>query len=394
VNKSWDVIIVGLGAVGSAALYQLARRGVKALGLDRFHPPHDRGSSHGETRITRLAVGEGEQYVQFVRRSHEIWRELEAETRKPLLRQVGALIYGRLSGRTQTHGVEDFLQTTIAVAQRHGIRHELLDSTALAERFPQFIMHGSELGYFEPEAGFVYPEACIAAQLSLAKAQGAELRLDEKVLRWEFFASGVRVITERGQYEGGRLILCSGPWIRDLLPELSASIQPFRQVQFWFKPEGPPGHFTPDQMPVFIRVPDAETEMFYGFPAVPGSAGGLKLAGEQFVTSTRADALDREVGRAEVQGMHALASPHIRISPQCLRTAACLYTVTPDSHFVIDHHPHTDLVWFASACSGHGFKHSAAVGETLAELASSGKTRFDLEPFRMQRFADRRGRDA
>ena len=154
-------------------------------------------------------------------------------------------------------------------------------------------MHGGELGYFEPDAGFVYPEACIAAQLSTAKAQGAESRLDEKVLRWELLDSGVRVLTERGQYEGSRLILCSGAWIRELLPELSASIQPFRQVQFWFKPEGPPGHFAPDQMPVFIRVPDAATEMFYGFPAVPGSAGGLKLAGEQFVTSTQADALER-----------------------------------------------------------------------------------------------------
>jgi sarcosine oxidase len=380
-----DVIVAGAGAVGSAALYQLARRGVKALAFDRFHPPHDRGSSHGETRITRLALGEGEHYVPFVRRSHEIWRELESETGETLLRQVGGLIYGRQSRRTRTHGADDFLNTTIAAALHYGIAHEVINSAEIASRFPPFKLQGDEWGYYEPEAGYVHPEACIAAQLKLARRHGAALQTSERVLRWETNGSSVIVDTDRGRYEAGHLILCAGPWLAEM-PFLQRRAQIFRQVLFWFETEEPPDDFAPERMPIFIRVPDAETEMFYGFPAVNGPGGGIKIAREQYDAPGSPDAVSAAVSQAEVEKMHAVASPYLRISSRCLRALDCKYTVTPDFHFIIDHHPDSDRVWFASACSGHGFKHSAAVGEALAEMAATGQTKLDLRQFRMDRF--------
>jgi sarcosine oxidase len=380
-----DVIVAGLGAVGSATVYQLTRRHAKVLGLDRFHPPHDRGSSHGETRITRLALGEGDHYVPFVRRSHEIWRELEAATGRSLMRNVGGLIYGSPSRRAPAHGAGDFLQTTIDVAKRHGIAHEVLDAARLSDRFPQFRLRGDETGYFEPEAGYVHPEACIAAQLEQARAAGAQIRTGEQVLDWQAGREGVCVTTDRSRYEADRLVLCAGSWLPGLVKPLAPKARVFRQVLFWFEPDGPRGQFAPDRMPVFVRVPDAQTEMFYGFPMIENSRG-LKIAGEQFDIPTSPDDVETEVQDEEKSAMHALASPHVRISTRCVRAVVCKYTVTPDFGFVIDRHPESERVWFASACSGHGFKHSAAVGEALAEMALAGNSRFDLSAFRLDRF--------
>ena len=381
-QRKWDVIVVGLGAVGSATAYQLSRRHPKVLGLDRFHPPHNRGSSHGETRITRLALGEGEHYVPFVQRSHEIWRELEAATGRSLMRNVGGLIYGSSSNRTSAHGASDFLQTTIEVAKRQSIAHEVLDAAKLGKRFPQFHLRGDETGYYEPEAGYILPEACIATQLELAHTQGATIRTGEQVLDWQARGDGVRVTTDRGLYEADRLILCAGPWLPDLVKPLAPRVKVFRQTLFWFQPDGPPDMFSPDRMPIFIRVPDAQTQMVYGFPLINAS-GGLKVAGEQFDRAIGPDDVGDEIHQAAKSAMYELASPHVRISPHCVRATACKYTVTPDFGFVIDRHPDNERMWFASACSGHGFKHSAAVGEALAEMTLNGSSRLDLSRFKL-----------
>jgi sarcosine oxidase len=386
VDRTADVIVAGLGAVGSAALYQLARRGVKALGLDRFQPPHDRGSSHGDTRITRLALGEGPQYVQFARRSHEIWRELEATTGRTLLREVGGLVFGSTSAHGQAHGSQDFLQTTIDVAREHGIPHEVLDIQSLRQRFPQFRFRDDERGCFERTAGFVHPETCIAAQLEVAARLGAEVRADEQVIGWKTSGDNVEVRTNHARYETPRLILTAGAWLPQLVPELGRHARVFRQVLFWFEPDGRHEDFTPARMPIYIRVPDAGTNMFYGFPAINGPGGGLKIAGEQFDRTTAPDDTKSEVTAEEITAMHAVASPHLRITSQCVRTVVCKYTVTSDFHFIIDYTPGSERVWFASACSGHGFKHSAAVGEALAESVMGCQGRFDLSPFRLERF--------
>jgi sarcosine oxidase len=379
-----DVIVVGLGAVGSAALYQLARRGIAVLGMDRWVPPHARGSSHGDTRITRLALGEGAPYVQFARRAHEIWRALEAQSGTTLLRQVGCLIYGSQSGGGGAHGRGDFLAETIAVARRQDIAHELLDATALARRYPQFRWSGDERGCFEPSGGFVHPEACIATQLALAARHGARQLTGEQVRDWTVDGNGVTVRSERTTYRAAKLILAAGAWLPDLVPALARQARVCRQVMFWFRPDGDPAEFRAGAMPVFVRLPDATAAMFYGFPVVD-EAAGIKIAGEQFERAAAPDAIDDTVATTESAAMYALAGPHLRIGRECLRAVACKYTVTPDFQFIIDRAAESDRVWFASACSGHGFKHSAAVGEALAEIAAQGSTHFDLSPFRLAR---------
>jgi sarcosine oxidase len=385
-QKTWDVMVAGVGAIGSAALFQLARRGASVLGIDRFHPPHDRGSSHGDTRITRLALGEGGQYVQFARRSHEIWRELEADTGRMLLREVGCLVYGSTERCGRAHGAADFLQTTIGVAQRHAIPHEVLDAAALRGRFPQFSFRGDERGCYEHTAGFVHPEKCIAAEIEVAQRHGADLRTGEQVLGWEKNGEAVRVTTDKGSYEGGRLIVCAGAWLPGLVPDLARRAKVFRQVLFWFETEAPRERFAPERMPVFIRVPDSGTDMFYGFPAIDGPDGGMKVAGEQFEKTDAPDEVSMVVTDEEVRAMHAVAAPHVPITSRCVKTVVCKYTVTPDFDFVIDRHPDCDRIWLASACSGHGFKHSAAVGEALAEAVLGRGSGFDLAPFGLGRF--------
>jgi len=379
----WDIIIVGTGAVGSAALYQAAKRGAKVLGIDRFHPPHTLGSSHGDTRITRVALGEGARYVQFARRSHEIWRELEAEgSQEELLRACGCLIFGAGHGPRAAHGAADFLASTIQVAKEQGIPHEVLSGDELPARFPQFRWQGDELACYEPGGGFVRPERCIDAQIHAARRFGAVTRFGETLVRWEKAGSGVRVTTDRGTHDAGALILTTGAWMPRTAASLAGRARIYRQVLHWFHPDGPREVFTPERMPVYIRAHGSLSDMFYGFPAIDGPNGGMKLAGEQFSEESNPDRTRPEVSGAEIQAMHAAASPVVRISPRSVRAVVCKYTVTPDFHFVIDRLPGSECVWGASACSGHGFKHSAAVGEALAQAAIGETSGYDLSSFR------------
>ena len=346
--------------MGSASLYQLARRGADVIGIDRFHPPHDQGSSHGESRITRQAIGEGEEYVPFVLRSHEIWRELEAETGESLLFQVGGLLMTRESGGARHHGQGDFVGRSIAAAQRFGIAHEVLRSPEIQHRFPPFRLVGDEIGYYEPGAGYICPERCVAAQLNRARAHGADMRTGEIVLRIEPNAADVEVVTDRERYSAARVIVTAGAWAPALLGgEFAKRLGVYRQVLYWFAPDTPAA-FAPGVFPIFIWIHGAApTDHFYGFPLV---SEGIKLAREQFAETTDPEHVSREVSPAEIADMYAT---HIRgrlsgISDRCLRAETCLYTATPDSRFVIDRHPDSDRILVVSPCSGHGFKHSPA----------------------------------
>ena len=378
-------IVIGLGAVGSAALHYLAARGAKVLGLDRYAPPHDCGSSHGETRMTRVALGEGPEFIPLVRRSHELWRELEAATGRQLLHQIGGLIFGTSSHMAETHGAPDFLGTTRAMARAHGIPHEMLDAPAIAERFPQFRLRGGEIGYFEPEAGYLAPEACILAHLEEARRLDANIRTGETVIRWESRGRTVRVVTDRATYEASRLILTAGPWLPHFLDILPRRTAVFRQTTFWFEPDGPVEDFQADRLPVFVRLPDADSNMFYGFPVVDSSTGGIKVASEQFERTCTPDSMERGVTDTEIAAMHRMVAPHLRITNRCLRALACPYTVTPNFRFIIDHLPDAENIWFASACSGHGFKHSPAIGEALADLATTGRSNVGVSSFSLRR---------
>lgn len=383
----FDAIVIGLGAMGSAAAYHLAKAGVRVLGIDRHDPPHSFGSSHGDTRITRLAVGEGEEYVALVRRSHALWRDIEAETGRHLLEQCGGLIMGVENGHSQ-HGAADFVRRTIDIATRNAIPHERLTTDDIRARFPQFNMIDGTFGYFEPEAGYLRPEECVQAQHELARRHGAVLHTDERVLSWHSNGNAVTVTTSRTFYSAARLVICAGPWIRELLPGYRELFSVHRQVMFWFDLADQNFYDAYRELPIHIWVygslPD---EMVYGFPAIDGPAGGVKVAGEQFVTTTEPDAMRRTVEQEEIDRTyeHLIRDNYSGLGPRCVRATACLYTVTPDFRFVIDSHPEHDNVVIASPCSGHGFKHSAAIGEALAQLTVDGTTTIDLTPFRLHR---------
>ena len=386
--RSYDVIVLGLGAMGAAAAYQLARRGAKVLGLDQFSPPHRHGSSHGETRVTRLAIGEGAHYTPLVMRSHEIWRAIEQETGAKLLTVNGCLIVSSNAPRAVTH-VEDFFQNTVAAAKSHGIAHEILNTAEIRKRFPQFNVCDNEIGYFERDAGFLRPEECIRAQLALAAKNGAALHTNEAVLEFEPALDHVTVKTGRAAYTAEKLIVAAGAWLPRLLgPRYAALFKVLRQVQFWFAPEGDVAPFLPERMPVFIWELQGRPQGIYGFPALD-AASGVKIATEQYESATTPQTADRNVSGKEIASMYeSYVAPYLRdVSARCVGTAPCLYTSTPDAGFVIDRHPDSDRVLIASACSGHGFKHSPAIGEALCELAFAGKSHFDLGAFGLSRFA-------
>ena len=387
--KVYDAIIVGLGAMGAAALYQLADRGALVLGLDRYGPPHDLGSSHGDTRVTRLAIGEGEHLTPLVKRSHALWRKIERETGADLFTANGELIISS-AGRTATTHVENFFDNTLAAARDHGIAHEILDAAGIRNRFPQFAVRDNEIGYFEPDAGFVRPEAAIRAQLRLARRFGAEMHTSETFLGWRREGKTVRVTTDKGSYVAKKLILAAGPWLPEILDEgFSVPLRVLRQVLFWFDVPQRIERFAPERCPVYIWELQTGTQVIYGFPAVDGARGGVKIATEQYDAETTPDSIARAVSDDEIRAMHAhYVAPYLPdLSPVCVRAATCLYTVTPDAGFVIDRHPQNDSVIVVSACSGHGFKHSAAIGEALAELVLDGASRMDLEDFRLDRFS-------
>ncbi len=382
-----DAIVVGLGAVGSAAAYQLAKRGATVLGIDRHSPPHALGSSHGDSRITRRAIGEGEQYTPLVARSNQIWRDIEALTGSSLLTVTGGLWISSPARKAETH-VRNFFENTLAAARNLGIEHELLDAYQIREMFPQFNVADNEVGYYEPGAGFLRPEACIRAQLALAKQLGAQLQLDETVEAISHAPGAVSVRTTRGQYEARQLILCAGAWLPGLLDaDLAQYFTVTRQVLYWFAVDAPPQRYAPGEFPVWIWELQDRNHVIYGFPAIDGPEGGAKVATEQYVETTTADTAARQVSQAEIRDMYVnLVAPYLpELDARCLKAVACLYTSTPDFHFVIDRHPRMPNVIIASPCSGHGFKHSAAVGEALAQMVLDGRSVLDLRFFALDR---------
>lgn len=373
----YDAIVVGLGAMGSATTYQLAKRGARVLGIDRFSPPHELGSSHGDTRVTRLAIGEGAQYSPLVMRSHEIWRQIERETGAELLRQCGVLIVSSRGKHAVTH-VEGFFENTVAAAQEFAIPHELLDAVEIRRRYPQLAVGDEEFGYFEPSAGFVRPEACVAAQLALAESHGAELRRGETVLSLD-----ADVVTDKGAYAADRIVVAAGAWLPALVGH-ERLFKIYRQVQFWFEIAGDAASYRPERFPTFIWELPRGKQGIYGFPTLDGAS--CKVATEHYETTTAPDAAAREISADEIAAMQALVAPYLPgIGPRVTRATTCLYTVTPDNGFVIDALDERTIV--ASPCSGHGFKHSAAIGESLAEIVAEGGSRLDLTPFRISRFA-------
>jgi len=382
-SETATAIVVGLGAVGSAVCFQLAARGLSVIGLDQYEPPHPYGSTHGDTRITRLAVGEGAEYVPLVRRSHELWRQIEEETGERLLTQCGGIILSRPGS--------PFFETTQALAQQFAIRHERLSNAELRDRFPMFAVDDVTEAYYEPDAGYVRPEAAVAAQLALARRHGAELRLGERVRAWAASAGRVAVTTDAGTYEAEQLVICAGPWIRQLVPDGADLFAVYRQLLHWFPIRA--GYQQLRDMPIFVwdfggeRSAFVHLHGFYGFPAVDGPSGGVKLATATYETTTEPDGQPLPASDAEAAEMYR-DYVHSRLpwlGPGPVRTVPCLYTSTRENRFVIDRHPDHEDVLIVSACSGHGFKHSAAIGEAVAQWVAGGPASpdIDLTAFRL-----------
>jgi len=381
-----DAIVVGLGAVGSAACRFLAEGGARVVGIDRFRPPHDQGSSHGLTRITRLAVGEGAAFVPLVMRSHALWPALEAASGETLYRRTGGLVIGSAEADLATyHGQPGFLAQTVALAERFGIAHERLDAAAIRARFPAFLAGDAEQGYFERDAGVLFPERIVAAQLGEARRHGATLRLDEPVLSIVPRPGGVEVVTERGRLSAARVVVSAGAWAPALAGEAfgATRLRVLRQVLWWFGVEEP-ALYAPERCPVFIWIHGrgGERSSMYGFPMVDGVAGP-KVASEQDTVESDPDRVDRHVDAAEAR---PVLEDHVRgrlrgVTARVLRTATCLYTSSPDASFLVRPHPESDAITFVSACSGHGFKHSAALGEALAAQVLGRAPAVSLDPF-------------
>jgi len=393
----FDAIVIGLGAMGAATLYQLAKRGARVLGLDQFSPPHTLGSSHGQTRITRLAVGEGDAYVPLVRRAHEIWAELEAATGESIYTRTHGLVLGpRDAPAVRADKTGDFVRNTIDIAQRNNIEHEVLDTADLRRRYPQFKLRGDEFAYWERDAGFVRPEVAIGAQLQRAQVLGATAQLQETVTGLAQDGDTVLVTTSRGSYRADQVVLTAGPWLPQLLqgsiakPTLAQQFNVYRQVMYWFDVGAATPSFAPNQFPVFIwTLGDEAGSSFYGFPAAGPGTPALKVATAQYQTTTTPATIDRVVSPGEVDAALArLVRPHFNVpQARCTEAHACLYTVTPDHGFVIDRLAGWPGVHVASPCSGHGFKHSAAIGEVLARRVLGLPDEIDLSAFAASRLA-------
>lgn len=389
-SPSYDVAVVGLGAMGAATLYQLSLRGVKVVGLDRYRPPHAHGSSHGESRVTRQSVGEGAAYVPLVLRTHEIWRELERESGRSILAATGFLLLRR-QGHTCVHGQADFLGATADLARQFGIAHELLDANAIARRFPHFTDLDGSTGYYEPGGGYVIPEAAIVAQLELAERRGAAIKTGAAVTRIKPERDHVVIETGSGTFRAGQAVIAAGGWIRELLgAPYDKLLRIERQVFHWFPvaPAYPDPQQNPVRHPVFIWLhAGADVGHFYGFPPAPG-AREVKLATEHPNSASNADSIDWSTRPEESAAFfeHHVKGRLAHVLPQAVRRQVCFYTLTPNNDFLIDRHPDSERVMVISACSGHGFKHSAAIGEAVAEQMVSGRSRIPLAPFALSRF--------
>lgn len=370
---SYDAIVVGLGTMGSAAAWQLAARGRSVLGLDRYVPPHAFGSAHGKSRIIRTAYMEDPAYVPLVQRCFTLWRELEGMSGKALLRPTSLLMIGLPNS--------DAVAGSLASARAHDLPHEVLDAAEIRRRFPVFQPDDALAAFYEEVAGVLEPEACVSACLEVASASGADLRYGEQVLSWRPERDSVRVCTDRGEHLAKSLVITAGAWAPQILPAIKSGLSVERQVMHWFEPVGDIDAFAPQRLPVFLWE-TRSGPVLYGLPALDGAKGGVKVAIHHGGELTTADRLDRTVHEADIEAVRTCLVDRIpTLNGRWLEGAVCMYTNTPDAHFVIGPYPGAEGVFIAAGFSGHGFKFAPVVGEMLSDLVINGATALPIEPF-------------
>lgn len=389
--RHYDAIVVGLGAMGSASCYQLAHRGLNVLGIDRYEPPHSFGSSHGESRVMRLAIGEGEHYTPLALRSYELFKQIEKEASCNLLETTGMLTISS-TDKTLIESEANFFDNTVAAAKRFGVKHDLLDAAEVRTRFPQFNIADSERAYYEHAAGYLNPEECIRAQLKLAREAGASIQAPERLISFREEKSGVYVETDREIYSAKSLVLAAGPWLPNFLPNaLEKLFKVYRMTVSWFDVADVYEQFKPGAFPVFFWQLSGYDKWIYGFPAYDGPDRGLKVAATDDFAVVNPDKVETRVSNAEIEDAYnkyiAPCLPAVR--RKTMRSSMCMITATPDSEFVLDYLPGTSRILAVSACSGHGFKHSAAIGESIASLIETGRSELDYSHFSFERFANK-----
>lgn len=375
-TERFDVIVVGLGAMGSAAAYHLCKRGHRVLGLDTHPRLHKEGSSHGRSRIIRQAYAEAPEYVPLVQRAYELWRELEEESGRTLLTVTGGLNMGRRDGAV-VGGI-------IRSAQQHDLPYEKLFPEEVAARFPGFDLPDDLMAAFDPLAGILAPEECVAAHLNLAIESGAELHHEEPVRRWEAGEAGARVETEVRAYEADRLIVTAGPWAPELLSDIDLPLSVERVVNVHFDCPRP-DLFGADRFPLYTL--DVQEGSYYGFPLLPGQ--GVKIGRHDGGEVCTPHSIRRSIGREEIEVLRSVLDKYLPGAAGAVKWAlTCMYTNTPDRNFVIDLHPEHDNVAFGCGFSGHGFKFASVLGEVLADLVVSGRTEHPIGFLSSSRFLE------
>lgn len=375
----FDAIVIGIGGMGSATLYHLAKRGWNALGIEQFEAPHEMGSSHGLTRIIRLAYYEDPSYVPLLRRAYELWDQLEGEAGEKLFYQTGSIDMGPEDSDVFAGSLQSCLE--------HDLEYEVLNSRQLGERFPGYRLPGETMALFQPQGGLLVPEGCIAAYVRLAQKHGACLRSGERVTGWEVRNDeSLLVRTERGEYSADKLVICGGAWAYKLVPELTGKAVPERQVLIWLRPKQPE-LFRPECFPVWNALVDEGR--YYGFPEFnpTGATPGMKFGRWHHREETcDPDAVDRGTYPEDEALLRQFAERYFPAGAGAtLRMSTCMFTNTVDEHWVLDRLPRAPQVSVAAGFSGHGFKMASVIGEIMADLAQNGSTRHDISLHQLAR---------
>jgi len=364
----YDVIVVGLGAMGSAALYELSRRGQRVLGLEAFAPGHQLGSSHGESRVIRLAYYEHPNYVPLLQRAYQLWADLERESGADLLSITGALMIGAPDS--------ELVSGALTSAQQHGLDYELLDALDVRRRHPAFALADDEVALAEPRAGFLRPERCIETYVRLAHEAGATTRYEEPVQKWTATVGGVQLTTATGHYTADRVVFTCGARIARLLGEEIAPVRAERVPLFWLQPLVPE-LFAHGSLPIYMWE-TRSGEFFYGFPHVEWP--GVKVARHHSGDFCDPDLIDRTVTQEDERRLRSALEQRLpALNGRVVSSAVCMYENSPDGHFLIDRVPDQPNVIFAGGFSGHGFKFASVVGEILADLATTGQATPDAD---------------
>jgi sarcosine oxidase len=375
--ERFDAIVLGLGGMGSAALYHLAQRGVKVCGVERHGVAHDRGSSHGEARVIRRAYYEHPDYVPLLNRAYDLWHEAERASERQLLVECGVLMAGPIGGESMA-GLE-------ACYNAHDLPHERISGEEACARYPQFRLEQNTEAFFDPHGGYLHVERCVEQHIELAERHGAQAYIHEEARAWRADDSGVSVTTEHRELQADRLIICAGAWAEDALADLKLPLRILRKVQLWYSSLNIEV-FERDRFPVFFV--EKPYGCFYGFPAF--TPEGLKIAEHTggFPVSDP-DALDRALYPEDEQGIRRFLQETIPgFQPTRTQFSVCMYTSTTDEHFILDQHPAYPNVALAAGFSGHGFKFASVVGEVLADLAQHGDTQHPIDFLRLNRFSE------